>query len=238
MSENKISTYLLYAIGEILLVVIGIMIAVNFNNWNEQRKNSIKVVDNLNLLIENLQKDSLFCSRIIGNITADTFRLNSYTKRLSSATANKDTLIQISRFEFSPVIIISKFTNDDSYYAMIQSGEINLLDKTVRQNLFGLYSMHNSHEVATKQNFEFYLTGLARFQENFTLNSSISAFHGGPIEDFIWSQVDQRTLANDFSFALSSKKLHYRIVLPIMQQIQDKTEDVLRELRNQEELKN
>lgn len=38
MEKNKVTTYLLYAIGEILLVVIGIMIAVSLNNWNDDRK--------------------------------------------------------------------------------------------------------------------------------------------------------------------------------------------------------
>ena len=38
LSENKFSKYLLYAIGEILLVVIGILIALQVNNWNEERK--------------------------------------------------------------------------------------------------------------------------------------------------------------------------------------------------------
>ena len=38
LTENKISIYLLYAIGEIVLVVIGILIALQINNWNENRK--------------------------------------------------------------------------------------------------------------------------------------------------------------------------------------------------------
>lgn len=36
MSNNKVTTYLLYALGEIFLVVIGILIAVNINNWNDR----------------------------------------------------------------------------------------------------------------------------------------------------------------------------------------------------------
>ncbi|NKI30931.1 DUF6090 family protein [Croceivirga thetidis] len=37
LQENRFSKYLLYAIGEIILVVIGILIALQVNNWNEKR---------------------------------------------------------------------------------------------------------------------------------------------------------------------------------------------------------
>lgn len=38
MQKNKFTTYLLYAVGEIVLIVIGILIAVSLNNWNQDRK--------------------------------------------------------------------------------------------------------------------------------------------------------------------------------------------------------
>jgi len=41
-AENKVAKYLRYAIGEILLVVIGILIALQVNNWNEHRKTKIE----------------------------------------------------------------------------------------------------------------------------------------------------------------------------------------------------
>ena len=40
IKDNKVSKYLLYAIGEIALVVIGILIALQINNWNNNKTNS------------------------------------------------------------------------------------------------------------------------------------------------------------------------------------------------------
>jgi hypothetical protein len=42
MEKNKTGKYLKYAIGEIILVVIGILIALQINNWNEQRKDILQ----------------------------------------------------------------------------------------------------------------------------------------------------------------------------------------------------
>lgn len=42
LTENKFTQYLLYAVGEIVLVVIGILIALQINNWNEDRKERLQ----------------------------------------------------------------------------------------------------------------------------------------------------------------------------------------------------
>ena len=45
MEKNKTGKYFKYAIGEIILVVIGILIALQINNWNDNRKNKISEAD-------------------------------------------------------------------------------------------------------------------------------------------------------------------------------------------------
>ena len=54
MSEGKTKKYLLYALGEILLVVIGILIALSLNNWNEERKEGLKEAVFLEKMLEDL----------------------------------------------------------------------------------------------------------------------------------------------------------------------------------------
>ena len=64
LAENKFNRYLIYAIGEIILVVIGILIALQINNWNEWSKDRVKekevlvnLAENFELNIEALESD-------------------------------------------------------------------------------------------------------------------------------------------------------------------------------------
>ncbi|MFK2819212.1 DUF6090 family protein [Flavobacteriaceae sp. LMIT009] len=67
MSENKTGKYFKYAIGEILLVMLGILLALQVNNWNEERKDRVEeiiILESLdkNLILANEQSDSLISS--------------------------------------------------------------------------------------------------------------------------------------------------------------------------------
>ena len=55
LAENRFSKYLLYAIGEILLVVIGILIALQINNWNETRKTRVVEIGLLKTIKSDLE---------------------------------------------------------------------------------------------------------------------------------------------------------------------------------------
>lgn len=64
LTEGNLKRYLIYAIGEILLVVIGILIALSINNWNEWRKERVKekvilhdLAKNIEINIQTFQND-------------------------------------------------------------------------------------------------------------------------------------------------------------------------------------
>jgi hypothetical protein len=69
LNEGKTSKYFKYAIGEIFLVVIGILIALQINTWNENRKANIEetaILENLyeNLLLARQQSNTLITEEI------------------------------------------------------------------------------------------------------------------------------------------------------------------------------
>ena len=92
LTENKFSKYLLYAIGEIVLVVIGILIALQINNNNEGRKNEKNIIENLKTIQQELlldinkssevialyiKKDSLICRVLNSEVSIIDYKKNS-----------------------------------------------------------------------------------------------------------------------------------------------------------------
>jgi len=57
LEKRKFGNYIAYAIGEIILVVIGILIAVSLNNWNENRKEKKKLFNIYNIVKDDLEND-------------------------------------------------------------------------------------------------------------------------------------------------------------------------------------
>ncbi len=65
MEKNKTGKYLKYAIGEILLVVIGILIALGINNWNSTRLDKNKGIEVLNVIVNELESNQQYLSNLM-----------------------------------------------------------------------------------------------------------------------------------------------------------------------------
>ena len=95
LTENKVSKYILYAIGEIVLVVIGILIALSINNWNENRKLRneelnllLEVKSNLEVTLNNFKNDTLLNTNSINQLRKIEHYLNEdlpYNTELDTA---------------------------------------------------------------------------------------------------------------------------------------------------------
>ncbi len=99
LTENKFSKYLLYAIGEIILVVIGILIALQINTWNEGRKLANQETLYLNRLLSDNQQDIISFSKSIKDLEKG----NKSIELFSEAFKNKiisDSLLVFSAGEY------------------------------------------------------------------------------------------------------------------------------------------
>jgi len=65
LGEGNTGKYLKYAIGEILLVVIGILIALGINNWNSTRLDKNKGLEILNVIVDELESNQQYLSMLM-----------------------------------------------------------------------------------------------------------------------------------------------------------------------------
>ena len=102
LTENKFSKYLIYAFGEIILVVIGILMALQINNWNEERKESTIIKTYLKGMLVDLNNDANRFDGMIEN-------LDKQIKANSSIFESKE--YQVNSID-SIVLSITSYFND------------------------------------------------------------------------------------------------------------------------------
>ncbi|MEB8346805.1 DUF6090 family protein [Flavobacteriaceae bacterium KMM 6898] len=102
--EGKTGKYFKYAIGEIVLVVIGILIALQINNWNEDKKTQLRLTDFLTEIQKDLSDDILKANDIIDIFIAQdsilrNIRQNKVSYSIENFTENQQSLMLIYEFE-------------------------------------------------------------------------------------------------------------------------------------------
>ena len=124
--ENRFSKYLLYAVGEIFLVVIGILIALSINSWNDRKKLKAQELTYLKNLKTDLQAQiGLFdiyiaCENIILKQSEDVVR----HYEINQGFHNMDSIFP----KLNDLTVRWTFSNaNTTLMEMINSGQINLI---------------------------------------------------------------------------------------------------------------
>jgi uncharacterized membrane-anchored protein YhcB (DUF1043 family) len=84
--QNNVATYLFYAIGEIILVVIGILIAVQIDDWNKQREEIKQQTKHYKDIIIDLKKDSIHFHKVLEGFKRRQRSYYSIYREISTST--------------------------------------------------------------------------------------------------------------------------------------------------------
>lgn len=165
LSENKFRKYLLYAIGEIILVVIGILIAVSINNW-KQSSDLIDVEQNLYAdIIQELQTDLM---EVQGNLLYNSQYLMRY-KRASDIILNdpQRELIDTLAIIATELTNFSDFKNDESAYnKLAASSKLEIItNKEILNRLQNLGLLYNYINRLEKNQEQFMFTIVPKINE-------------------------------------------------------------------------
>ena len=136
MEKNKTGRYIKYAIGEILLVVIGILIALQINNWNNNRIERTLEKEILNEILANLGTDLENVDNAIeGNIK---FLMRS--KRVYEHLENKTPLTASLKQDYAALYGYNRFQPIKVGYENLKSkGSSIIQNKSLRKEISELY---------------------------------------------------------------------------------------------------
>lgn len=148
--EGQTGKYLKYAIGEIILVVLGILIALAINDWNDQKKNT--------------RSELAYYCRILDDFELDKQRIKELkeesTKRIDTS---KKILLDLDSGSKSKSYILNQFIlatrselyepRDVTFKDLISSGNLKLLtDISTKNSLIQYYSELENKQFQLKQN--------------------------------------------------------------------------------------
>jgi hypothetical protein len=136
MKKNKTGKYLKYAVGEIVLVVIGILIALQLNLYKENSKENKVMKSYCYQLLDDLNEDKKFLTSYIEEMT---FFKSEYKRYLDSYKGKnlslKESLKNLKQLDINVNYIIF---NSSTFQSLEKSGDIKILTDVIRSKLIDL----------------------------------------------------------------------------------------------------
>lgn len=151
LTENRFTKYLIYAIGEIVLVVIGILIALQINNWSEHKKERVKekkilkeLLVDLEISKADLENDIKVNQQIL--VTAEKLKSHIFQKK-----PNYRTLVD----EMLRVADVTQFSPRTSGYENLKSEGISLItNDSLRKEISNLFEINFPRAVRQGSEFD------------------------------------------------------------------------------------
>ncbi|HCW06107.1 MAG TPA: hypothetical protein DGG95_01935 [Cytophagales bacterium] len=180
LQENKTMSYLKYALGEILLVVIGILLAMKINTWNENSKDHETEIYILTEILSNLKEERLVVDSLIGKREKARIATAKMLRYLADGKINEDSLsAHLVHF-----LTFERYFPISNAYQILKSKGLKLSNRTLTSHISRYYDWEQNRisrgvadiEEQIKPLF-LNMNGIRRFLPTITLNKTITVVH-------------------------------------------------------------
>ncbi|MFD2202701.1 DUF6090 family protein [Shivajiella indica] len=227
LQQNRVTRYLAYAVGEIVLVVIGILIALSINTWNENRKLDQQEKSYLNRLIQENKSDVLTFAAEIERLENNNQKITNLSNAFKDSDSSDSLLIQSASEFMIYGSLYPRFNPSISTYEDLSStGNLGIIKDTgLRDQIVTHYQSYQAVEWDYKINADwampidaplFIQTDALRFDTAIT--------------SFLFPEISIKTMAEEIranqEMYLRNAAVHYWInkdCIIMLQQIKDDT---------------
>ena len=190
LEQGKTTNYLKYAIGEIILVVIGILIALQINNWNKQNEDRILEKRYVSELMLDLQKDSIFISESRQRSYQQMVSKNKLTDYFEGQQFTEDSLVAYFSSQWKPVPKFNPITT--TLDELKSTGNIRVIqNSSIRRKILETYNYYTTHINNTEERYH--------IQQNALGNCVISKVPNIFVEFYkTTDKIDIKAVLNDY----------------------------------------
>ena len=225
MNQNKTSKYFKYAIGEIILVVIGILIALQINNWNEKVKKNKLRTSYINALMVDYSKDIMQLNASLEFNKEALKAIDSMHASLYSDDIKLENFLSYFT-NFERTVRTQNNFNTNSFNVLISSGNIDLLNANLVEALMELNRLQTSQTTITNKNQDTYITLMSNSAMEFPIFSE-SYNYSEPANALLWKTVDLEKIPLLVGNILLFKRYVLRRYLELAEVTKSKTDTVL-----------
>lgn len=199
LSSKKVSfkKYLLYALGEMLLIVLSLLLALYLNQLKKDYNDKEQRLSYYKMMIQDYQSDLNQLKIAEKSFQKELNLITNYSQRLNNSKASTDTLIQIVRHEYNPNIPpFVRFTST-TIETIKQTGRFNLIDNQIIQQINALETLQDEQKLYQNITLESQSRLLEQYLSNYPLPKG--EINKGALYESLWLEVDNRQLLLDFN---------------------------------------
>ena len=198
LGEGRVGRYLTYAIGEVLLIIVGILIALQINDWNQAREDAVQERQYLERLADDLRADITYF-RESQEVHRERKRyIEDITSVLNNPEATDTELLEAMELWFRKATYYERFQVVNTTFEELSStGNLDLIaNQVLREKIVKLYHGYNATVLNSSGNFQRLMdasVGLRKETDFLSLDSFRTSLFGDP------SEAEQAALIREHS---------------------------------------
>ncbi|MGW8316521.1 MAG: hypothetical protein ACWGNV_13035 [Bacteroidales bacterium] len=229
VTENKFIRYIAYALGEIVLVVIGIIIAFMLDDWHVRRILEKEKQQYLEAMINDYTLDSLALADYIERGNNIERQLETLNERAYQPDANLDTLIAIAH-DYIPRYNYINTYNTTTLKTIESTGKFELFDMDLRARILKHYQYQNLIIEGQKLNVQSIVRKVDEYTDQYKIGGNRPEGKHYLL-DLSWSIENERAFAVLFTEMIGINRMIIEEFINEYEDLLTKTEEMLVLLR-------